>query len=370
MTVVFVWFLLCLVFAPGMVKADAPLPLPSPWQSADIGAGTLPGASSFQNGSFTITGAGSDVQNTSDGFRYVYQPMHGDMVVTARVASQTNTDPWAKAGVMIREGLDADAKNAFLAVTPGNGVTFQSRGSAGGATQTEQEPEIAAPIWLRLRRVGSSMTAFHSADGKSWSLVGLPRMVPLSATVFVGLAMTSHQEGTLGQAILDQVTVEAQKSQPADPRDLSVTVSAVEPGIFHLVAYRKGNAPPPVSPYVVETEGTIVPGQVQTAQGTLTVSRDNGIRLRDKTGHDLLPSGTIGLAGDAIILTLTHDAHERFYGAGNESENHAGDLTHPSGTQVVNNGTRASLSSGPPADGARSSPTTRPGLRGTRTREH
>ena len=30
--------------------------------------------------------------------------------------------------------------------------------------------------------------------------------------------------------------------------------------------------------------------------------------------------------------------HERFYGAGNEGMNHAGDLMHPSGTQIVSNG--------------------------------
>ena len=370
---VFFVFLLCLTSLAGAAGAGAP---PVPWQSADVGAKTLPGAASFDNGAFTVSGAGGDIQDVADGFRFVYQPMRGDMVLTARVASLTPTAPWAKAGVMLREGLDAGAKNALLAVTPEHGVAFQHRDAVGAATATEETPGVTAPVWLQIRRVGGTVTAFRSSDGNDWTSAGSLVSVPLGTTVFAGLAVTSHEEATLGKAVFDQVSLAVEKPKPADPRDLTVTVSAVEPGIFHLIAYRKGNAPPPASPFVVETgeltgQATHVrrhpdpslpqrigsgPGRawpeassapplmaagtihLWTTAATLEVSRDNGLRLRDVVGRDLLPSGTIGSADDSIVLTLTHDPHERFYGAGNESENHAGPLTHPSGTQIVSNG--------------------------------
>ena len=344
-----VWTMLCLLLVAGAGQADNSYPVPPPWQAADIGVGILPGTSSAENGAFTVTGAGGDVQNTSDSFRFVYQPTQGDMTLTAHVASLTNTAPWAKAGIMIREGVGAGAKNAFLAVTPENGVTFQSRESTGQATQTEDSPGVSAPMWLRIRRAGGILTAFRSDNGINWIPVGLPRAVPLSAAVFAGLALTSHQEGTLGKAVFDQVTLEPYHPKPADPRDLTVTISAVEPGIFHLVAYRKNNPPPPASPFVAETAKpaglfrqsrlqTPLSSQIQTTLAALDVSRGSTIRLRGRAGRVLLPSGTVGFADDAVVLTLTHNAHERFYGAGNEAINHAGDLTHPSGAQIVSNG--------------------------------
>ena len=129
---------------------------------------------------------------------------------------------------------------------------------------------------------------------------------------------------------------------------LNITVSAVDPGIFHLVAAPPGNPAPPVSPFVVETTpwpGAVVhrspngTATVQTQQARLTVQSSGRLSLQASNGHALLPSGTITVANGTITLTLSHESQERFYGAGNESMNHAGDLTHPSGTQIVNNGT-------------------------------
>ena len=129
---------------------------------------------------------------------------------------------------------------------------------------------------------------------------------------------------------------------------LDITVSAVEPGVFHLVASPPHNPIPPVSPFVVESTpwpGAVVrlgaggKATVQTTQGILSVQTGGQLRLQDGAGRALLPTGTVSEANGKITLTLTHGPQERFYGAGNESENHAGDLTHSSGTQFVNNGT-------------------------------
>jgi alpha-glucosidase len=128
---------------------------------------------------------------------------------------------------------------------------------------------------------------------------------------------------------------------------LTIAVGAVDPGVFHLVAAPPGNPAPPVSPFVVETmpwPGTVIrrdaggASTVQTPQGALQVRFGGRMRLLDRAGRALLPSVTVTAANGTITLALAHDAGERLYGAGNESENHAGDLTHPSGTQVVTNG--------------------------------
>jgi hypothetical protein len=59
-------------------------------------------------------------------FRFVYKPWTGDGEVIARVASIENTRAWAKAGVMIRGGLETDAAHVFLLVSFGTGAPWSS----------------------------------------------------------------------------------------------------------------------------------------------------------------------------------------------------------------------------------------------------
>src|SRR5207302_9070020 len=76
--------------------------LPSPWIDQDVGPVGSAGSASYNNGAFTVNGAGT-IWGTSDTFNFVEQPIAGDVTIIACVASIQNTDPFAKAGIMIRE---------------------------------------------------------------------------------------------------------------------------------------------------------------------------------------------------------------------------------------------------------------------------
>ena len=108
----------------------------------------------FGTGVFTVTGAGADIQGTADAFHFVYVSASGDCTLVARVSSEQNIDPWSKAGVMIRESLDAGAANAFIGVTPGNGATWQCRTNSGGGTSWNNTAGLSAPYWVKLVRSG------------------------------------------------------------------------------------------------------------------------------------------------------------------------------------------------------------------------
>ena len=321
------------------VRAQDSSPLPSPWTNVVIGTPAPAGSASYAEGAFTSAAAGTDIQDSADAFGFISRPATGNVTITAHVVSQADTSEWAKAGIMIRAGLGAGAKNIFLGVTPAHGLTFQQRGAAGDGT-TAEALEGTAPVWLRLQRIGIRTTAFSSADGTHWVQVSSATVL-LPASVLVGLASASHQNGTLGKAVFDHVTV-GQSAPPAPDSPLVVTASAVDPATFHVTACPAADAPPPISPFVVETAtlpgaaGTA--GRVQTPAGTLTTLPGSRFRLQKKGGQALLPRVTVSEAGGMITLTLKHNPNERFYGAGNESENHAGDLTHPEGVQIVSNG--------------------------------
>ena len=90
-------------------SADLPVlvggPLPSPWTDQDIGAVGTQGRGSFLTGTFIERGSGADIGGSADAFHYIYQPLNGNGTIIAHVATQYNSDPSAKAGVMIRETL-------------------------------------------------------------------------------------------------------------------------------------------------------------------------------------------------------------------------------------------------------------------------
>jgi hypothetical protein len=191
--------------------------LPAPWLTQDIGPTGATGNASFSNGVFTVAGAGADIQNTGDAFRFVYVTATGNCAIIARVASEQNINSWAKAGVMIRESLATNAANAFIAVTPGNGVTWQNRASTGANTSFNNTSGLSAPCWVKLVRSGNTFTGYRSPDGLTWTPQGTNTFT-IASTVDVGLAFTSHDGTNLATATFDNVT-----APPAPPAGLAAT---------------------------------------------------------------------------------------------------------------------------------------------------
>lgn len=180
--------------------------LPAPWQTTDVGAVGETGSASYTNGTFTILGAGADIWGAADEFRFVYQTLNGDGEITAQVNSLTNTNAWSKAGVMIRETLDAGSKHAISVVTPSRGVSFQRRLTTNGNSSHTTISGQTVAEWLRLNRTGDLITAYHSDDGSSWTQIGSVT-ISMSSSVFIGLCMTSHVDATLGTADISDVTI-------------------------------------------------------------------------------------------------------------------------------------------------------------------
>ena len=198
-----------------------------PWLTQDIGAVGLAGSASYSNGVFTVTGAGADIWGAADAFRFVYVPVTGNCTITARVVSVQNTDPWSKAGIMIRSNLDANAVNAYIAVTPGNGVTWQTRTSTGGSTVNSATAGLTAPYWVKLVRSGSTFTGYRSPDGVNWTQQGTATTITMASTAYAGLALTSHNSSSLCTATIDNVTAPGWtiSAPPPSPTNLTAVVA-------------------------------------------------------------------------------------------------------------------------------------------------
>ncbi|MHC4229492.1 MAG: hypothetical protein ACYSW0_18840, partial [Planctomycetota bacterium] len=137
-----------------------------------------------------------------------------------------------KAGVMIRETLDAGSKHAFVCVTPDNGVASQGRTDTDIASFSTNEAGITAPHWVRLERdaVGN-LTASHSANGTAWQPVGnaFPENIPMEGTIYVGLALTSHDDDQTCEAVFSDVTITGTVGQQWTNQDIGILGNSAEP---------------------------------------------------------------------------------------------------------------------------------------------
>ena len=124
-----------------------------------------------------MTSRGYDVNGAADQFTFVYRSVRGDATVIAQVATLQNTDPWSQAGVMIRESLDPSSNHGYVLASAANGLAFRTRKSTKGGTSQVSGGAGAAPMWLKLERRSSSLTAFRSADGVNWSTIGTVKLI-------------------------------------------------------------------------------------------------------------------------------------------------------------------------------------------------
>jgi uncharacterized repeat protein (TIGR03806 family) len=170
--------------------------LPAPWNNTDIGAVGQIGSASYSNGVFAVTGSGADIMNDTDAFQFVYQSWTGDGQIVARVTGIQNTDGWAKAGVMFRETLAADSRNAMALVSAAKGTGYQRRLTPGGTTTWTAGAVTGAPYWVKLTRTGNTFRAYGSANGTDWTLLGTDT-ISLGPTIYAGFAVTAHNNTAL-----------------------------------------------------------------------------------------------------------------------------------------------------------------------------
>ena len=190
-------------------------PIPAGWSTQDVGTTGLPGSATYTNGTFSVSGAGADIWGAADGFRFVYQTLNGDGTIVARVVSQQPTHPSAKAGLMIRQSLSANAAHVILDATPSAWTEFMTRPTAGAQTNYLTGASGGAPEWLRLTRSGTTVTSAVSSNGTTWVTVGTAT-VPTGA-MYVGLIVSSLNTAQLNTSTFDNVTVTGGTTPPPPP---------------------------------------------------------------------------------------------------------------------------------------------------------
>ncbi|MEO7905323.1 MAG: cellulose 1,4-beta-cellobiosidase, partial [Candidatus Saccharimonadales bacterium] len=135
--------------------------------------------------------------------------MTGDGEGYARVVTQQDTDQWARAGIMIRASLDADAPYALVSLTPRNGVSFDHRQVASSGAAYAAGACGLEPYWVRMTRQGNVLSVYRSSNGTTWVSVDSVTIETMPQTAYVGLAVASYDNAALSTVVFDGVFVTA-----------------------------------------------------------------------------------------------------------------------------------------------------------------
>ncbi len=239
-------------------------PLPSAWSDSDIGTVGLAGSADHSSGAFTVRGSGNSLTGTSDRFNACRLTLSGAVTFTARVADVGSVSSTAKVGIMLRETTAANARFAYIGISPGGAVEFRYRTSTGGSvTVGASAAGQSLPRYLRLVRSGNrnrTLTAYHSANGTTWTQLGSSVTVSMTTSVVGTLVVCSMDTTKLHTAVFDQVSATGQTAAAA-PSGLAATgtpsgIDLAWTASPSASGYRIKRATSPGGPYVTIAQPT------------------------------------------------------------------------------------------------------------------
>jgi RHS repeat-associated protein len=255
--------------------------LPSGWSSGDVGNPGVTGSASHSSGTYTLTGAGYDVWGADDQFQYAYKTLSGNGEIVARVTSQTDTNEWAKAGIVIKASPSEGTNYASVYTSPDHGIRMNwnyDQDVDGGSYSFPN-------TWLKLVRNGNTITTYKSSNGTSWTQVGTAS-VTLPSTAVIGLYVSSVNDSTASTATFDNVTI-TQNSTTSTDYKYSYT--------------NDGDSPDTL----LNSSGTILERYIQLPGGVLLTKRASSSVFSLPNVHGDVMATTD--AGGASLATFTYD---------------------------------------------------------------
>lgn len=178
--------------------------LPRPWLNADVGHARRPGNAEFRRSAFRVRSSGTNAVGSTDGCHFVYQPADERFEVVARLSKVQRTDPWARAGLMMRESLDAGARSVFVSVSAARGGVFHWRESFDVDAGVSLDRDMPVPVWLKLKRDGDVFTALKSRNGMQWTLVDRVTM-RMGKECYAGMAVVGVRGEVLNESVFEYV---------------------------------------------------------------------------------------------------------------------------------------------------------------------
>lgn len=186
---------------------------------------TLALANAGSSGGLDTVATGPGGVAVNDNFYLVHRSLAGNGSITVRLTSLADgafpglgqgtmaAQPWAKAGIIIKNGTTSGSAYAAVMATPGHGIRMQydfTHDIAGlpGAVSA------SSPRWLRLVRSGDTVTGYDSADGSHWSVIGSTTLAGLGSSVQAGMFAASPWISRNGTELITQAHPDPDPPRP------------------------------------------------------------------------------------------------------------------------------------------------------------
>lgn len=256
-----------------------PTPTGTALVAEDMGTGALPGSSTLNGSSYTMTGSGS----LGDAGYFRFEQYIGDVVVTARIVSHTGTGvfPPPKGGVMIRDVSLDGAPHGMMSISDRWGGYFVWRNVPGGAGGANYSGSTANPQWMRIVRQGDTITAWKAVNTTSntpgaWTQQGATQSFSAGAPIYVGLTVDSGSLTTSNTVVIDNYSVVPGNLAPVVNAGPGGTVSGTATVSIAGLVTDDGDPNPPAATTarwsVVSGPGTVTFGDATRAATTATFS--------------------------------------------------------------------------------------------------
>ncbi len=180
-------------------------PAPNGWTQGGVGSSNSCATNwDATTGVLSIISTNGNVGMSADNFCGVTIPYGGSIIDFRARVTPAGANYFDQAGIMMRESLANNSKHATMLLT-GTSVPIMSlRPSTGSFPLATAGTAMSKPYWLRLYRVGSTITGYVSADGINWSqIMSYPNL--LSSPLY--LVLFSTTSGATGQATFDNITI-------------------------------------------------------------------------------------------------------------------------------------------------------------------
>jgi regulation of enolase protein 1 (concanavalin A-like superfamily) len=179
--------------------------------SGDVGDPAIAGSTVYDPVAreYRITGAGANMWATDDQFQYVWREITGNFTATATLRFLGDGAPHRKAGIVVRQSLDADATYADVVVHGDGMPALQWRSRKGEDTNTFNLPfDGPGTFTVKLARTGIRVYMYVGKDGAEPQEV-VHTEVSFQGPVLVGLGVCSHDAATSDTAVFTNVSVQA-----------------------------------------------------------------------------------------------------------------------------------------------------------------
>jgi regulation of enolase protein 1 (concanavalin A-like superfamily) len=155
-----------------------------------------------------LTGTGNGFWGNADSCHALTQRIDGNATIVVKVVSQTNTDPWATAGLTLRNSMEPGSPQAGVFLTGSNGAAFFRRSVLNQpSAYTAGRRSAAAPRWLKLERSGEIITASESPDGTTWTRIGVTTWPLMGNSLFIGISVSSKNAQTTSTAVFENLQI-------------------------------------------------------------------------------------------------------------------------------------------------------------------